>query len=397
MRPRIGTGLGLLLLWAQIAVSPVLCAQTLTLDSVMPIPLTSSVAVSAFSIDHSTGNVIVRSAAGNYAQCAVVAGQPPTINSFAPNTSQVVVSSSLTLFWVSSNTIACSPTLGLGTVWSSLGTLPSSGSQNLVAPATAGTVVFQLNCTNGTQTASATTSVLVIPSAPLPTANLSVPPGSVASCDPSLSQANKTQVSWTSTGAAYCRATEQAPIKTNWSQLPCLGGGCPDPLDPRKLRPNQTNQDVFVAPGNVAQAVSLTLTCFAANGQASLPSTGTLNIRTPLNGDCPPPSYTPSSVTSTPIALPDGSFQFQANVANPQGALLTASVAQQGQFGDATVEIAGNTAVVRYYPRGGALAPEVTVVNDSIRVIVGDAGGGVVVTYAFQLDLALYSNGFEGG
>lgn len=161
MRPRIGTGLSLLLLWAQIAVSPVLCAQTLTLDSVMPIPLTSSVAVSAFSIDHSTGNVIVRSAAGNYAQCAVVAGQPPTINSFAPNTSQVVVSSSLTLFWVSSNTIACSPTLGLGTVWSSLGTLPSSGSQNLVAPATAGTVVFQLNCTNGTQTASATTSVLV--------------------------------------------------------------------------------------------------------------------------------------------------------------------------------------------------------------------------------------------
>ncbi|MCP5473354.1 MAG: hypothetical protein H7A19_00730 [Rhodanobacteraceae bacterium] len=134
-------------------------AQTVSLDNVTPISLSSSSTVSAVSINASTGNVIVRSSVGDYISCN---RQPvPTINSFAPSVSAVQTGANITLNWSSSNTTSCSPSQGAGTTWSSFGTLPTSGSQTFAAPGTAQTITFQLTCTNGTTNASQTTQVVV--------------------------------------------------------------------------------------------------------------------------------------------------------------------------------------------------------------------------------------------
>lgn len=134
-------------------------AQTVSLDNVSPIALSTSTTLSAVRIDPVTGNVTVRSSAGNYNICTQPAG--PTIGSFAPSSATVAPSTTITLNWTSSNATSCSPSQGGSTIWSSLGTLPASGSQNVTAPAAAGSITFQLNCTNGAQNVSATTQVAV--------------------------------------------------------------------------------------------------------------------------------------------------------------------------------------------------------------------------------------------
>ncbi len=149
----------LLALPAFLGMSSPATAQTVSLDNVTPISLTNSSTVSAVSINASTGNVIVRSSAGNYNVCTQPAG--PTINSFAPTTSVVQTGANITLNWSSSNTTSCSPQQGTGTTWSSFGTLPTSGSQTFAAPGTAQTITFQLTCTNGTSNVSQTTQVTV--------------------------------------------------------------------------------------------------------------------------------------------------------------------------------------------------------------------------------------------
>ncbi|HWS27170.1 MAG TPA: hypothetical protein VN259_11445 [Xanthomonadales bacterium] len=134
-------------------------AQTVSLDNVTPITLSTSTTLSAVRIDPQTGNVFVRSSAANYNVCTQPAG--PTINSFAPSSATVAPSTTITLNWTSSNATSCSPQQGGTTVWSSLGTLPATGSQNVTAPATNGSITFQLSCTNGSQTVSQTTQVAV--------------------------------------------------------------------------------------------------------------------------------------------------------------------------------------------------------------------------------------------
>lgn len=136
-------------------------AQTVSLDQVPPIALTSSSVVSAVRIDPQTGNVTVRTNAGTYNACSFVPPQVPTIISFAPTSSQVAPGGTITLNWSSSDTTHCTAQQGSGTIWSSLGQLPSSGSQNLTAPASAGAITFQLTCTNGTQSDIETTQVSV--------------------------------------------------------------------------------------------------------------------------------------------------------------------------------------------------------------------------------------------
>lgn len=137
-------------------------AQTLSLDNVAPIPLTTSSSVSAVSIDTSSGNVTVRTSGGLLNQCTGGGGgSNPTINSFAPSSTAVPPSSAFSLSWTSSNTTSCSGQLGTGTTWASLGTLGTSGTQNLTTPATLGTITFQLTCTDGAQSVSAQTSVSV--------------------------------------------------------------------------------------------------------------------------------------------------------------------------------------------------------------------------------------------
>ncbi len=134
-------------------------AQTVSLDNVTPITLSTSTTLSAVRIDPLTGNVTVRSSAGTYNACSLPAG--PTINSFAPSSSTVLPSTTITLNWTSSNATSCTPSQGTNTIWSSFGTLPANGSQSFTAPASSGSITFQLNCTNGSQTVSSTTQVAV--------------------------------------------------------------------------------------------------------------------------------------------------------------------------------------------------------------------------------------------
>jgi hypothetical protein len=136
-------------------------AQTVSLDQVSPIALTTSSVVSAVRIDPQSGNVPVRTSNGTYNACTFVPPQVPTINSFAPSSSQVTPSSTITLNWSSSNTTHCTAQQGSGTIWSSLGQLPASGTQNITAPASTGTITFQLTCTDGAQSDIKTTQVLV--------------------------------------------------------------------------------------------------------------------------------------------------------------------------------------------------------------------------------------------
>ena len=140
-----------------------LVAQSLSLDNVPPIALTGSSSVSAVSIDPSTGNVTVRTQVGNYFQCSNQTQPPldPIINSFSPSSSTVPPGGNITLSWTSSNTTSCSPQFGSGTNWPNFGVMGTSGSQSFVAPQSAGTISFQLTCTNGTQSVSQQTQVTV--------------------------------------------------------------------------------------------------------------------------------------------------------------------------------------------------------------------------------------------
>lgn len=137
-------------------------AQTVSLDQVSPIALTTSSVESAVRINPQTGNVTVKTSVGTYNACTFTPPSVPTINSFAPTSSQVAPGATITLNWSSSNTTHCTAQQGSGTIWSSLGQLPASGSQNLTAPATAGTTVtFQLTCTDGVSSDIETTQVTV--------------------------------------------------------------------------------------------------------------------------------------------------------------------------------------------------------------------------------------------
>gem|GEM_PF-1077850 len=136
-------------------------AQTLSLDNVPAIALSSSSSVSAVSIDPQSGSVIVRSQAGTLNTCSGPAAQVPTINSFTTNLSTVTPGSTITLSWNSSNTTSCTPQQGSGTLWPSLGTLGVSGAQSIAVPSTAGIVAFQLTCTNGASSDSRTVQVNV--------------------------------------------------------------------------------------------------------------------------------------------------------------------------------------------------------------------------------------------
>lgn len=136
-------------------------AQTVAIDQVPPIALTTSQSTSAVTVDPATGNVSIVTAAGNYNSCTNVVTPPPTINTFYPASTQVSTGALITLNWSSSNATACTPQQGSGTTWASLGTLPATGSQTLSAPATAGTVTFQLTCTSGARSDTKTTQVTV--------------------------------------------------------------------------------------------------------------------------------------------------------------------------------------------------------------------------------------------
>lgn len=143
------------------ALGSVAVAQTVSLDNVPPITLTSSSTVSAVRIDAQTGNVTVRTQVGNYNQCTAPAPTVPTITSFFPTSGSVSPGATITLNWSSTNTTHCTPQNGSGTIWASLGQLPSSGSQTLTAPASPTQITFQLTCTDGSSSDIETTNVSV--------------------------------------------------------------------------------------------------------------------------------------------------------------------------------------------------------------------------------------------
>jgi hypothetical protein len=157
----IPTKAALALFAGLMAIQPVAHAQTVSLDNVPPFNLSTSATTSAVSIDPASGNVIVRSAAGNLNSCTFNQQNPPSITSFSSNLGTVTPGSTFRLSWNSVNATSCSPQMGGSTIWSSLGTLPTSGFQDLTAPATPQTITFQLTCTNGSQSDSRQTSVTV--------------------------------------------------------------------------------------------------------------------------------------------------------------------------------------------------------------------------------------------
>lgn len=137
-------------------------AQTVSLDNVTPIALTTSTTQSAISINPSNGNVVIRTANGTYNQCSFPPPVTPTITNFSPTASPVSPSASITLNWNSQNTTSCTPSQGAGTTWPNQGTLQPNGSVSFSAPASATTVTFQLNCfDNNGQSTNATTQVVV--------------------------------------------------------------------------------------------------------------------------------------------------------------------------------------------------------------------------------------------
>lgn len=341
----------------------------------------------------------------------VTPGTTPLINWFYPGLATAVVGTPITLYWSSSNSTSCSPSQGAGTVWSSLGTLPAGGLRSFPAPQATGFITFELSCTNGAQTVVKTAQINVNANA-TPTASLTVQM-TAPSCDGAL-RPHQVPISWSSTNAAFCLASE-VPItpppttgtRTTWSQLACVDQclnppactnppPCPDQIVRRKLRPSQTGEQLFILNDNAGTQTTLHLECFASDGGASASSPPvTLTLVTGTISDCPLiASYTPDTTATTPAPMPDGSYLVQAGVSNPQSVPLSASVLQQGQYGDVTVEMIGDTVTVRYYPRTGDF-PEATVVTESVQVLVGNGSNGVPVTYIFQVDLALFSNGFE--
>jgi hypothetical protein len=139
-----------------------LAAQTFRLDSAPPIGLTTSSVTSAVSVDIASGSAVIRSSTGSYNHCSVQSTTPPpTINSFDVTPAVVEPGAGFTVLWTASNATHCTPTQGGSTLWNSGAQLPLIGSMLLTAPTTPGTVNFQLTCTNGTQSATATTSLTV--------------------------------------------------------------------------------------------------------------------------------------------------------------------------------------------------------------------------------------------
>jgi hypothetical protein len=135
-------------------------AQTLTLDNVAPIQLTTSTSINAVSIDINTGNVTIKSSAGDLTQCTG-STTTPVITSFTASAASVPPSTAFSLSWTSANTTSCSGQMGTGTTWASLGTLGTTGTQQLTAPATLGSITFQLTCTNGSQNVTSQTTINV--------------------------------------------------------------------------------------------------------------------------------------------------------------------------------------------------------------------------------------------
>jgi|CXWL01.1.fsa_nt_gi hypothetical protein len=159
-------------------------AQTLSLDNVPPIALSGSSAISAVSIDPSTGNVIVRSSTGTLNSCTSPVAQNATINSFTTNAGTVLPGGAFTLSWSSSNTTSCTPSQGSGTTWPNLGTLSTSGSIGITAPQAQGTTTYQLSCTNGSTSDIRTVNVIV---------STGPPPGDCTAISPgSMSEFNST-------------------------------------------------------------------------------------------------------------------------------------------------------------------------------------------------------------
>lgn len=329
----------------------------------------------------------------------VAPGPAPTITSFFPSLAGVIAGTPITLNWSAANATACTPAQGGSTAWGALGTLPVSGTRTVTAPGTPTTITFQLDCGNGVQSASRTAQVVVQSAIVVPTVDLRLERALLPVCGFGSPTLHRTGVAWSSTDAAYCLASEVIP-RTTFSQRACFGAGCPDPANPSRLRPLQPEDPVHVfevAYSSITAGTStMRLTCFNADGTASAFDEEAL---TTYNGgpfECQSvPSYTPSTTLTAPVPMPDGSVQVQSSVENPQGVPLSATILQQGQFGTATVEMAGDTVTVHYVADPGRF-PEGTTATETLEVVIANGGTGVPVTYSFEVDLTLFADGFEG-
>lgn len=159
---------GVALLGAQLGMGSGLHAQTVSLDNVPPIALTSSSSLSAVDIDVITGNVVVRSAAGGYQQCTQATG--PVIDIFTVTPSTTAPGSTVALTWRSQNTSYCVGSQGT-VIWASLGQLPVQNlvGQPITIPANTpgnSAITFQLTCYGADSQSASRTTTLSVQTAP---------------------------------------------------------------------------------------------------------------------------------------------------------------------------------------------------------------------------------------
>ncbi len=223
---------------------PHIClAQNLLLDTVPAIPLTQSTTTSAVQLDPLTGNITVRSAAGNLMQCTATTPNPPIITSFQASAGTVTPSSPFSLTWTSTNATSCTPSGGAGTGWTSTTQLAPNGTANLTAPAQQGTINFTLVCTNGSVNSSPSQTNIQVATATC------TPPASV---NPSSWEAFFNAQVWPRANATNVDLSEQITALSFTASASVAQNGIMQATNPNGQ------------PGNVRFSISTTPGCFTA-------------------------------------------------------------------------------------------------------------------------------------
>lgn len=204
-----------------------------------------------------------------------------------------------------------------------------------------------------------------------------------------------TVVRWNS-NAVSCRALDAipAPALSSWQEAACRdpASSCGNPRDFTVLEPSGSARITTHYVDTDRKGQTLSIECTDAEGyraRVSIP----LRTRYFGAGSCPAPTHSVAPAFSQgPTALADGTFEMRATINNPQGKPLVAIARQYSQSGTAHARIEGDQLILVF-------APALTLANPLLSISIGaDVSDGEVSVqriYQFNLDLRLYSDGFE--